>query len=54
MSGEVTGGCTISFNSDLNPSKKERSERREKLHSNGHETIDFIEKVLWKRKHNPA
>lgn len=54
MSGKVTGGCTISYNSDLNPLKKERAEGREKLHSNGHETIDFIKKVCWKRKHNPA
>ena len=55
MSGKVTGECTISYNSDLNPTKKKEREterEREKLHSNGHETIDFIEKVCWKSKHN--
>lgn len=50
MSGKVTGECTISYNSDLNPTKKK--EQREKLHSNGHETIDFIERGCWKSKYN--
>lgn len=36
------------------PQRRERREsgRGEKLHSNGHETIDFIEKICWKSKHN--
>lgn len=32
--------------------KKKKKQQREKLHSNGHETIDFIEKDCWKSKHN--
>lgn len=53
MSAKVTGECTISYNSDLNPTKKKKKkQQREKLHSNGHETIDFIEKDCWKSKHN--
>lgn len=53
MSAKVTGECTISYNSELNPTKKKKKkQQREKLHSNGHETIDFIEKDCWKSKHN--
>ena len=49
MSGGVTGECSISYHRDLNPSKKKEQRRRGKLHSNGHETIDFIEKSLEKK-----